>query len=240
MKPYVLGVIPARGGSKGVPGKNLRELGGKPLIAHTIEAATAAGCLDRVLLTTDSPEIAAAGRRYGAEAPWLRPAELAQDTTHTPPVIEHAVAWVEQALGRGVDIVVTLQPTSPFRTAAHIAEAVGHLMARPELDSVISVTAVEFPPFWMLRAEGAQLRPFVQDGVDYTLKERQELPRLVQPNGAIYVTRRALLTERGVLFSAFSGGRTGWLLMDWASSVDIDQELDFVTAEALLVRAGAA
>jgi len=232
-RPYVLGVIPARGGSKGLPGKHVRDLSGKPLVAHTIEAAKATHCLDRVVLTTDSPEIAEIGRQHGAEVPWLRPAELAQDTAHTPPVIEHAVSALEQTGGRPVDVVVTLQPTSPFRTAASITEAVGYLLNHPEFDAVISVKRVEFPPFWMLRQVGRTLRPFVEDGVDYTLKERQELPVLYQPNGAIYVTRRQLLREQGVLWSTFRGGQTGFVVMDWRSSIDIDTELDFVAAEAM-------
>lgn len=232
-QPHIVAVIPARSGSKGVPGKNIRWLHGKPLLAYTIEAATRAPCLNRVLLTTDSEEIADVGRRYGAEVPFLRPADLARDDTHTPPVIEHAVSYLETIQRYGVDIVVTLQPTSPFRGPDHIAAAVERLVASPHLDSVISVREVTCPPFWMLRGEGDRLVPFVSDGVDYSLLERQQLPTLYQPNGAIYVTRRTLLRDHGVLFSAFRGGQTGFVVMDWRSSIDIDTELDFVAAEAM-------
>lgn len=230
---HVVAIIPARSGSKGLPGKNLRLLHGKPLLAYTIEAATQCACVDRAILTTDSPQIAEVGKRYGAEVPFLRPAELARDETHTPPVIEHAVSYLETKERYPVDIIVTLQPTSPFRGPDHIAAAVERLVASPHLDSVISVREVTCPPFWMLRGEGDRLVPFVSDGVDYSLLERQQLPTLYQPNGAIYVTRRTLLRDHGVLFSAFRGGQTGFMVMDWRSSIDIDTELDFVVAEAM-------
>lgn len=231
----IVAVIPARGGSKGLPGKNIRMLQGKPLIAYTIEAANATPSLARIILTTDSPQIAEIGKRWGLDAPFVRPAELARDTTHTPPVIEHAVRYLETQERMTVDLVVTLQPTSPFRTAAHVTAAIEQLVTHPELDSVVSVTQVAFPPCWMLRLEGERLVPLIRDGVDYSLKERQELPVLYQPNGAVYVTRRALLKERGLLFSAFGGGATGAVVMDARSSLDIDNELDFAMAKAVLV-----
>ncbi len=232
----VVGVVLARGGSKGLPGKNVTRLGGRPLIAYTILAAKAARTLDRVILTTDSPHIAAVGRRYGAETPFLRPAHLARDTTHTPPVIEHAVRHLERHEGYRVDIVVTLQPTSPFRRPEDIDRGVRVLGNDPGLDSVISVKEAAVPPYWVFRPRRGRLYPFVADGTDYFLKERQQLPPTVQPNGALYVTRRRLLATRGVLVSAFDGGRTGYVLMDGLSSVDIDGPMDLVMAKLLIRR----
>ncbi len=230
----VVGVVVARGGSKGLPGKNLRRLGGRPLVAHAVVAASRARTLDRVVLSTDSPEIARVGRRYGAEVPFLRPKHLARDTTHTPPVIEHAVRYLETHAGMKVDLVVTLQPTSPFRRAEHIDAAVRLLVTNPRFDSVITVKEVAFPPFWMFRARNGRLVPFVSDGIDYSVKERQQLSTLYQPNGAVYVTRRSLLKKRGLLFSAFSDGSTGYVKMDPLSSLDIDEPKDLAVAKLVL------
>ena len=234
----VVAVIPARGGSKGLPGKNLLSLRGRPVLAYTAEAARQARTIDRLLLSTDSPEIAQIGKQCGLHVPFLRPAHLATDTAHTPPVIEHAVSFLEEREGCRVDLVVTLQPTSPLRLSQHIDEAVTLLQRNPELDSVITVSQVELPPFWMFRLKGQLLRPFVDDGVDYSLKERQEMAPVYRPNGAVYVTRRRLLKEKGVLFSAFAGGNTGYVIMDPVSSLDIDTRTDFMVIEAALGERG--
>ncbi len=230
----VVGVVIARGGSKGLPNKNLRRLGGKPLVAHTIRAASRARTLDHLILSTDSPEIARVGRRYGAEVPFLRPKRLARDSTHTPPVIEHAVRYLERHEGMRVDIVVTLQPTSPFRRPEHIDTAVRRLAADPRLDSVVTVKKASFPPFWMFTSRNGRLVPFVSDRTDYSVRERQQLPAVYQPNGAVYATRRELLATRGVLFSAFRGGRTGYVEMDELASVDVDGPADLLVAGLLL------
>lgn len=230
----VVGIVVARGGSKGLPGKNLCRLGGRPLVAYTILAARRARTLDRVILSTDSPEIARIGERYGAEAPFLRPKHLARDTTHTPPVIEHAVRHLERREGYRVDIVVTLQPTSPFRQPEHIDRGVRMLAANPRLDSVITVKDAAVPPYWVFRSRRGRLYPFVNDGTDYFLKERQQLKPTVQPNGALYVTRRTLLARRRILVSAFDGGRTGYVRMDGLTSVDIDGPMDLAVAKLVL------
>lgn len=230
----VLGVVIARQGSKGVPGKNLAKLGNHSLLGHSLRAALGAKTLDRVLLSTDSPAMARLGIRYGAEVPFRRPAHLASDRAHTPPVIEHAVSFLEKREGVKVGIVVTLQSTSPFRRPEHIDRAVRMLIGNPGLDSVITVKPAAFPPHWMLRGHGRRLVPLIGDGVDYSLKERQQLPSVFQPNGAVYVTRRRLLREKGVLFSAFSGGATGFVEMDPLASMDIDHPLDLVMVRAVL------
>jgi CMP-N-acetylneuraminic acid synthetase len=226
----VLGVIPARGGSKGVPQKNTRLVGGKPLICYTIE--TALGCvdLDRVIVSTDDPSIAEIATAAGAEVPFLRPTELAGDTTHTPPVIAHAVRYLEEREGYTVDLVVTLQPTSPLRRQDHINQAVETLQHNPAFDSVISVCEVEFPPFWMLRLEADTLVPFVNDTVDYFLLERQQLPPVYRPNGAVYVTRRELLLTAGVVIGKYVGA----VVMDAESSLDVDTPLDLQLLELVL------
>ena len=123
-KPHVVAIIAARGGSKGLPGKNIRPLAGKPLIAYSVEAAKASPYVDRVIVTTDSPEIAEVARKFGAEVPFMRPPELAQDLTPTEPVLAHAEEWLEREEGYRVDIVVFLQPTDIFRKRAMIDETV--------------------------------------------------------------------------------------------------------------------
>src|SRR3989338_7151887 len=120
----ILGIIPARGGSKSVPRKNIKELGGKPLIGWTIDAAKASGVLDRIILTTDDNEIAGVGKQSGVEVPFMRPKELAEDKTPTLPVLQHAVEWLKEHERYYPDAVMLLQPTAPFRQAEHIEDAV--------------------------------------------------------------------------------------------------------------------
>jgi CMP-N,N'-diacetyllegionaminic acid synthase len=226
----VLGVIPARGGSKGVPQKNTCLVGGKPLICYTIETALACSTLDRVIVSTDDPSIAEIARAAGAEVPFLRPAALAEDTTHTPPVIAHAVRYLEEHEGYTVDLVVTLQPTSPLRRQEHISQAVATLQHNPALDSVMTVCQAEFPPFWMLTLEAGRLVPFVNNAADYFLLERQQLPPVYRPNGAVYVTRRELLLTAGVVI----GKHVGAVIMEAESSLDVDTPLDLQLLELVL------
>ena len=219
----ICAIVPARGGSRGIPRKNLRPFRGRPLVCHAIDVARAAALVERVLVSTDDPEIADVARAAGAEAPFLRPAALAQDDTPTLPVLQHAVRWLEGS-GTSVTAVVVLQPTSPLRTAREVDAAI-RIFLETGADSVASVCEVDESPFWMQRLEGDRLVPFVPEGMAYL--RRQDLPRLYRLNGAIYVTRRSVLmdTERVV------GADTRALVMDRRQSVDIDDELDFQLAE---------
>lgn len=230
----VVAVIPARAGSKGLPGKNILPLLGKPVLVYTVEAALQARTLDRVILSTDSEEIAEVGRRAGVEAPFLRPPELATDSAHPTAVLEHAITYLADTEGYETELVVTLQPTSPLRLAGDIDDAVRLLQGNPNMDSVITIMEVGLPPYWVLRTDGPYLRPFVDDGTDYSLMRRQELEQTYRPNGAVYVTRRELLKDRGLIFSAFSQGKTGYIIMDPIRSLDIDTETDFKVIEAVL------
>jgi len=233
-KGKVLGVIIARGGSKGLPNKNLQRLGGHSLVALTVMAARRARTLDRVVLSTDAPTIARIGQRYGAEVPFLRPKDLARDSTHTPAVIQHAVRALQQQDGYQPELIVTLQPTSPFRRPDHIDRGVEMLRACPGCDAVIAVAESPLPPYWAFHTRQGRLIPFVLDGTDYFLKERQQLRMTVHPTGALYVTRRRLLMEQGCLVSAFNGCSTGYLMMDRSTSLDIDHALDLEVARAML------
>ena len=164
----------------------------------------------------------------------MRPGHLATDTAHPTAVIEHAVSFLEEQENYKIDLMVTLQPTSPLRRAHHIDETVKLVQDQPGLDSAITIAEVEIPPFWMFRSQNNLLQPFVDDGINYSLRRRQELEQLFRQNGAVYVTRRSLLRKQGILFSAYDGGRTGYLVMDPISSLDIDTWADFLAIESVL------
>ncbi len=223
----VLAIIPARGGSKGVPRKNIRLLCGKPLIAWTIERGLQCAALDRVIVSTDDDEIARVGREWGAEVPFLRPSELARDDTPTLPVLRHAVAWLESVEGMSPETIVILQPTSPLRRAAQIEQAV-RLLGETGADSVVSVCLAEHSPYWMKRLDGNRVYSFLADVPEYG--RRQDLPPVYRLNGAIYVTHRAVLMNQNRIL----GDDTRALVMDAESSVDIDSPLDFKLAELIL------
>jgi len=194
----VLAIIPARGGSKAVPGKNIKVVGGKPLIGWTILAALAAESVDRVMVSTDSKEIADTAREYGAEVPFLRPEDISQDDTPGIEPILHAVRWCSQEEGYEPDYVICLQPTSPFRTTEDIENAIALAMER-NADSVISVSPVDHHPNWMqvVDAEG-RLKDFIKGGSK--VNKRQDMEPVYALNGAIYLIRRALLLSRKTFF----------------------------------------
>ncbi|GAB4413793.1 MAG: acylneuraminate cytidylyltransferase family protein [Bacteroidia bacterium] len=222
----ILGIIPARGGSKGVPGKNVRLLGGKPLIAHTIEAAGRSG-LTRCILSTDDPDIADIGRSLGADVPFIRPAALATDSAKALPVIQQALATVEAAGDAPYDAVMMLQPTTPFRETSDIDGAIALLVQRGA-DSVISVVEVGgHHPARMKYLEGDRLvdPPFAEA---YENQPRQELRPMYIRNGAIYLTRRHVL-----LSDSFKGQDCRAWVMPVERSVNIDTLLDFDYAEFL-------
>ena len=227
--PSVLGLIPARGGSKGLAGKNTRPLAGKPLIAWTIEAARGAVSLDAVVVTTDSAEIAAVAREHGAEVPFVRPAELAADDTPMLDTVLHALDTLA-AEGRAYDVVMLLQPTSPLRTSEHIDAAVG-LMRERGSAAVVSVTEMEHSPLWAntLPPEGS-LGNFLRPELAGT--RRQDLPVYYRLNGAIYlVETEALRSTR-----AFVGAHAIAYVMPAEASVDVDSALDLEFADFLLTR----
>jgi CMP-N,N'-diacetyllegionaminic acid synthase len=227
-----LAVITARGGSKGVPRKNVLSLGGKPLIAWTIEAAKASRRLARVIVSTDDDEIAEVSRAYGAEAPFKRPAELATDTSHHPDVMIHAVRYMADSLGETFDTVLCLQPTVPFRRAGHIDAGIDAFYSAGA-ESLIAVKPQDYPPWWMFQLEKGRIRPAFpyKPGVNVFNLERQEFPKVYRPNGAIYVTWiESLLRDRRLV----NPDNCGYIVMDERDSIDIDTVADFAAAEALL------
>lgn len=220
----VLAVIPARAGSKGIPGKNLVRLGGKPLIAWTIAAALDARLLDRVIVSTDSEEIARVARRLGAEVPFLRPRELARDSTPVVSALRHALS----AAGGEPELVALLQPTSPLRGSARIDEAV-RLLRRERADTVVAVSEPSVHPWQCVRFAKGRMR-FAMPRPARRLN-RQEYPEMYALNGALHLTRAEFI-RRGRLY----GGRVEPLLLDPWEAVDIDEPGDLSLAEYHLRR----
>ena len=224
-----LGLITARENSKRLPGKNLKPLCGKPVLAYTIEAALASSRLDRVVVSTDGEEIASVARQLGAEVPFLRPKELASDEATSVEVMIHALSWFERQENIFPDALVLLQPTSPLRTGAHIDEAIALYEAR-EADCVVAVSEMQCHPSWMktMDAEG-QLRPFLP--VDLCLhQQKQTSPQVWSSNGSIWVLRRSSFLARGEIY----GGRTFGYVMPRSEAVDIDTPWDFRLAELII------
>jgi len=217
-----LALIPARGGSKGIPRKNIRELAGKPLIAWTIQAALAAEGVERVVVSTEDEEIAEVARNWGAETPFLRPAELASDTAPGIAPVLHAIDHLP-----GHDSLILLQPTSPLRSAVQI-EGLLSFAAEREASSVVSVCEVEEHPSWMFRKDSdGMLAPYA--GLEEATR-RQDLPSLYSLNGAMYWVRTDWLRETRSLV----GEGTLGFSMDAESSTDIDTMLDWRVAELLM------
>ena len=219
----ILAVIPARAGSKRLPGKNLLSLADKPLIAHTIERAKACGNLTRVIVSTDSNEIAQASRIFGAEVPWVRPAELATDEAASFDVIKHALDECEKEDGKDYDALVLLQPTSPLRSVEDIDGAID-LFKTSKASMVVSVCEVDHPVEWTVNVDP---KDFSLKQVSLTSETGQKELRY---NGAVYVYSRDFLMQGkpGIPDDAKA------YIMPRARSVDIDDELDFKLAEALL------
>jgi len=211
----VLGVIPARGGSKGIPDKHLRQVAGRSLLAYTADAARASRRLSRVIVSTDAPAIADAARGLGLDVPFLRPAALAADDTPMLPVMQHALAHVA-AEGSPADVLVLLQPTSPLRTASHIDAAV-ELLDRSGADSVVSVVEVphQFNPASVMREQDGRLTPFLEGALP---TRRQDKPRVLARNGPAVLAVRASVVAAGTLY----GNDCRPLLMTSAESLDID------------------
>lgn len=224
-----IGLIPARGGSKGIPGKNIAPCAGKPLLAWTCEAALGSRKLARTLVSTDSEEIAAAARHCGVEVPFTRPAALAADDTPSVEVMRHALDWLASADDRP-DAMVLLQPTSPLRTSRHVDGAVERFL-RGKADTVVSVVEVphRFHPRSVMREEEGRLVPY--EGAR-TVTRRQELLALWARNGPAVLVVASDLVRQGELYS----GRTLGYPMSEEDSLDIDDARDLELAASLLGR----
>ena len=230
-----LGIIPARGGSKSIPRKNIKDLGGKPLIAYTIEAAKRSGVIDRIILTTDDPEIAEVGKGLGVEVPFMRPRELAEDSTSTLPVLQHAVEWLKNHEHYEPDAVILLQPTAPLRQDFHIREAI-EMFEKSGADSLVGV--VEIPghhsPYWaVVEREDGWAELFGGDPIRKRIPRRQSFPRKTfSHNGAIYLFKTHLLFHPDE--PSLYGEHVKLYPMEEKYSVNIDGPEDWETAERAL------
>jgi len=228
-----LGIIPARGGSKRIPSKNIRSLAGKPLLTWTIEATLQSRFLDAAVVSTDDAEIAEIAAEAGLPVPFMRPAELATDTATTFSVIRHALTEWEKHFEAQVDYVVVLQPTSPLRTAEHIDQAVALTLERGA-QGIASVCPVEHPPEWMnVLPPDDSLKGFLPS--EAMGMRSQDFPQRYRLNGAVIIIA-AEAVRAGVDFWELE--KTFAYRMDAIDSVDIDSELDFLLAETILRQRG--
>ncbi len=230
----IIGIIPARGGSRRIPLKNLALLKGRPLIGYMIEAAKASRTLNRLIVSTDHDEIARVAASLGVEVPFRRPADLAEDVPMEQ-VIQHAINHIETIDRTPVSIVVTLQPTSPFCAAEDIDACVRKLLATGA-DSVITVTPVQQRPEWMFRVEGDQAHSLLGLTIKGEIGSAHSLPPLYIPTGAVYATKRDTLMEKGLI----TGPDTRVVIIPHERAVDIDLPIDLLLAEALAERMASA
>jgi N-acylneuraminate cytidylyltransferase/CMP-N,N'-diacetyllegionaminic acid synthase len=226
MNKKIIGIIPARGGSKGVYKKNIKLLAGKPLIAYTIEAGLRSKYVDRIVVSTENIEIAEISKKYGAEV-IKRPKRLAMDDTPTLLVLQHVVQYLEEKENYHPDIIITLQPTSPLRNEKDIDSAVSKFI-RNGADSVVSLCVVEHHPYWMKILKGNKVYPSIKMKKEFT--KRQDLPKIYRLNGAVYVTKRDVLMKENTIL----GKDTRAIIMPQNKSVDVDTNLDFKLAEILI------
>lgn len=227
----ILALIPARGGSKGVPKKNIRLLLHKPLIAYTIETALEVDFLDKIIVSTEDLEIAKISREYGAEVPFLRPYELATDEAKSIDVILHAMDWMEKEHGT-FNLILLLQPTSPFRNSEDIKTALD-IFFEKNARAVVSVCEAEHSPLWMNTLnDDLNMKDFIRK--DILNKNRQELGKYYRINGAIYIAEWDYLRQNKTFF----GDKTYAYIMPKERSIDIDTEMDFKFAEFLINRYG--
>lgn len=225
----ILAIIPARGGSKGVPGKNIKNLGGKPLLAYTAEVATKSSYLSEIILSSDDEDIIEIGRKIGINIPFTRPKHLAQDNTPTIDVIIHALGWY-QSQNIFFDAVCLLQVTSPFRTVSFVNQAIEKFI-NSNCDSLASVLEVphEYNPHWTFEInEEGNLK--IATGEDKIITRRQELPKAYHRDGSIYITKTNVLLEQKSLL----GKTTAFIESDVNSYVNIDTLKDWEKAEQLI------
>ncbi|SFN32847.1 acylneuraminate cytidylyltransferase family protein [Salegentibacter flavus] len=228
MTKKILGLIPARGGSKGIPGKNIKLLGGKPLLQYTWEAAKQSSLLEKVILSSEDQEIIEVAKKLGLEVPFTRPEELARDETPSIEVIKQALNFFKEN-GQEFDAVCLLQPTTPFRSPVLINACIKKFEEN-NYDSLISVREVpaEFNPHWVFEEKEGLLK--LATGEESIIPRRQELPKAYFRDGAIYITKTEVLLEQNSLF----GERTGFYDTTGKPYVNIDTPLDWEEAERIL------
>lgn len=225
----IIGIIPARGGSKGIPRKNIKYLAGKPLLVWTIQSAKASKYIDRVFVSTDTEEIAGVSKKYCADVPFIRPKNLATDKASSESVIYHTLEWIFQNEEKKYDYFILLQPTTPLRTEKHIDESIEKIVNNAQAKSLVSICESLAHPYLMktINDEG-YLENFI--GQSTRIVRRQDFPPVYQLNGAIYILR----TDDFMATKSLYVKPTSYYLMNKISSIDIDDEFDFRLAEYIL------
>lgn len=224
----ILGLIVARGGSKGIPEKNSKMLRGKPLINYTIASAKESRLLDKIILSSDDHKIIELAKDEGIAVPFVRPKELATDTTPSLSVIQHALRFVNEN-GRPFDAVCLLQPTTPFRSLGLIDEAITKFKSA-QLDSLISVREIpsDFNPHWAFEEIEGELK--IATGEEVPISRRQDLPKTYHRDGAIYITRTKVLLEQNSLL----GKHIGFVVTKGDEDINLDTPNDWELAEQRL------
>ncbi|MGZ4658550.1 MAG: acylneuraminate cytidylyltransferase family protein [Blastococcus sp.] len=232
MAPHVLAVVPARGGSKGLPGKNIRPLAGVPLLVHSLRAAALTPGVTRCIVSTDSEEIADVARRHGGDVPFLRPADLAGDTTPTGPVLAHALAAVEAEDGRSYDAVLLLEPTSPCRSPERMGEAIAQLLSDDSVDGVVSISEPTFNPtaVGVRREPDGTVRRYAPEAAGMT--RRQEAAPFLRLNGNFYVWKSDFI--RRLQHSWLDEGVHRGYEIPEKEAFSVDDEYEFELIEALV------
>ena len=224
----ILAIIPARGGSKGIPRKNIKDLAGKPLIAWTIQAAQESRALDRIIVSTDDEEISQVSHKFGAEVPFLRPSELASDTAKSIDVVLHLLNKLAEDEHYFPDAVMLLQPTSPLRRSTDILAVIKLLQENETADAVISVSQVEHPISWLKEMDpDGKLNPLVETSPIF---RRQDAKQVYELNGSIYLLKTAAIQKE----QTFLPKNTYGYVMPFENSIDIDSPLDFRIAEMIV------
>lgn len=227
-KPRAIGFIFARGGSKGVPGKNIKSLAGKPLIAYAIETAHACPLIETVIVSTDDPSIAAVAREYGAEVPFLRPTDLAADNSPEWLSWQHAIRWVLAQRGE-FDTFISLPTTSPFRTTDDVTACIDVLRTDPETDVVITVRQAERSPYFnMVRLDDAGYAHLVIEP-SQAVSRRQDVPDVFDITTVAYAARPNFVLNAGRLFE----GKVRTVRISAERALDIDTPYDFMLAECI-------
>lgn len=231
MELKVLGIITARGGSKSIPRKNIKLFAGKPLLVWSAEAGKESGVLDRLIISTDDQEIAEVARVAGVEVPFMRPSELAQDTTPSLPVLQHALYWLKEKEGYSPDYVLLLEPTSPGRRSFHIREAV-EKATQTNADSIVALGQVpgHFSPYWQFKVDDDVPELFTGGSIKDVIRRRQDLPATYYRNGAFYLFKPENLFA---LEPSLYGEDVRGYKMDAKYSLDIDTPEDWMIAEAM-------
>lgn len=225
----IIGTVCARGGSKGLPKKNIMPLAGKPLIAYTIEVALKWKKIDKLIISTDDNEIAKISTEYGAEIPFMRPAELATDTADKLPVIQHAVKFCEKKYNTGYDVVVDLDPTSPLRKISDLDNALNKFL-NSDADVLYSVCRARKSPYFNMVELDENGYAHLSKSLKNKILRRQDSPEVYDMNASIYIFNRDFLLTAD---SIHSGKSIGYV-MDDISAFDIDREIDFQFIEFLL------